>query len=157
MGCFRVWIGSESGSQKILDAMQRGVRVEQVYDAVERARARGIQAGMFLMWGYEGEELEDIQATVEHVRRCRPDVYLTTVTYPIKGTPYYDEVVPKLVRIGEWSQSTDRDVRIRGRHTRRYFQFADELLRSSMAPAPDAARIEAARAGLQAAYGEVEA
>jgi len=157
MGCFRVWIGSESGSQKVLDAMQRGVRVEQVQEAVERARSRGIQAGMFLMWGYEGEGLEDIQATVEHVQRCRPDVYLTTVSYPIKGTPYYDEVAPKLVRIGEWSQSTDRDVQIRGRHSRHYFQFADELLRSSMDPAPDAARIEAARAGLQAAYSEVEA
>jgi anaerobic magnesium-protoporphyrin IX monomethyl ester cyclase len=157
MGCFRVWIGSESGSQKVLDAMQRGVRVEQVYEAVGRARARGIQAGMFLMWGYDGEGLDDIQSTVEHVRRCRPDVYLTTVSYPIKGTPYYDQVAPKLVRIGEWSTSTDRDVRIRGRHSRHYFQFADELLRSSMEPDPDSARIEAAQAGLRAAYSEVEA
>jgi len=112
---------------------------------------------MFLMWGYEGEGLEDIQATVEHVQRCRPDVYLTTVSYPIKGTPYHEEVAPKLVRIGEWSQSTDRDVQIRGRHSRHYFQFADELLRSSMDPTPDATRVEAARAGLQAAYAEVEA
>jgi len=157
MGCFRVWIGSESGSQKVLDAMQRGVRVEQVYDAVTRVRARGIQAGMFLMWGYEGEGVDDIQATVEHVRRCRPDVYLTTVSYPIKGTPYYDEVAPKLVTIGEWSASTDRDVHIRGRHSRGYFQFADELLRSSMEPVPDAARVEAARAGLYAAAKKVEA
>src|SRR5262249_34992556 len=61
MGCFRVWIGSESGSQKILDAMQRGVKTEQVEHAIDLAQRRGIQAGMFLMWGYEGEEMADIE------------------------------------------------------------------------------------------------
>ena len=156
MGCFRVWIGSESGSQRVLDAMQRGVRVEQVQHAVSMVRQRGIEAGMFLMWGYEGEQIEDIEATVEHVKRCRPDVFLTTVSYPIKGTGYYDDVRDKLVRIGEWPESTDRDFRIRGRHSRRYFQFADELLRSSMDAAGDASRVAFARAGLQAAYTEVE-
>jgi len=157
MGCSRVWIGSESGSQRVLDAMERGVRVEQVQEAVGLVRSHGIQAGMFLMWGYEGEQIEDIEATVEHVKHCRPDVFLTTVSYPIKGTPYYDQVRDKLVHIGEWSASTDRDWRIQGRHSRRYFQFADELLRNSMEAAPDSARIAAARSGLRAASAEVEA
>ena len=156
MGCSRVWIGSESGSQRVLDAMERGVRVEQVQEAVELARSRGIESGMFLMWGYEGEQIEDIEATVEHVKHCRPDVFLTTVSYPIKGTGYYSDVRDKLVRIGEWSNSTDRDWQIRGRHSRRYFQFADELLRRSMDPSPDGARIAAAREGLRATAAEVE-
>ena len=82
------------------------------------------------MWGYEGEELSDIEATVEHVKACRPDVFFTTVSYPIKGTPYYDEVAPKLVQLGAWESTTDRDVQIRGRHSRRFYQFADQLLRS---------------------------
>jgi anaerobic magnesium-protoporphyrin IX monomethyl ester cyclase len=157
MGCFRVWIGSESGSQRVLDAMERGVRVEQVQQAVSVVRTRGIQAGMFLMWGYEGEQIEDIEATVEHVKQCRPDVFLTTVSYPIKGTGFYSDVRDKLVRIGEWPESTDRDWRIRGRHSRRYFQFADDLLRHSMEAAPDSARIAAARSGLLATSAEVEA
>ena len=55
---------------------------------------------MFFMWGYEGEDLADIEATYEHVKACRPDVFFTTVSYPIKGTPYYDEVAPKLVQLG---------------------------------------------------------
>jgi radical SAM superfamily enzyme YgiQ (UPF0313 family) len=155
MGCFRVWIGSESGSQKILDAMQRGVQVEQVENAVRLTQARGIQAGMFLMWGYEGEETEDIEKTVAHVERCRPDVYLTTMAYPIKGTPYYDQVRDKLVRLNGWQSSTDRDLKIEGRHSRRYFQYADDLLRGTMES--DAARIESARAGLQESFAEVEA
>jgi radical SAM superfamily enzyme YgiQ (UPF0313 family) len=155
LGCFRVWVGSESGSQKILDAMQRGVRAEQVREAVGTLREHGIETGMFLMWGYEGEDLADIEATVEHVKVCRPDVFLTTVSYPIKGTPYYDDVARRLVRIGEWSASTDREVQIGGRHSRRFYQFADGLLKSEMAGlVPEA---DAARRGLREAFSEVEA
>jgi radical SAM superfamily enzyme YgiQ (UPF0313 family) len=155
LGCFRVWVGSESGSQKILDAMQRGVRVGQVGDAVGTLREHGIETGMFLMWGYEGEDLADIEATVEHVKTCRPDVFLTTVSYPIKGTPYYDDVAPRLVRIGEWGASTDREVRIEGRHSRRFYHFADGLLKSEMAGlVPEA---NAARRGLRETFNEVEA
>src|SRR5581483_1219000 len=129
LGCFRVWIGSESGSQRVLDAMQRGVKVEQVREAVGLCRAHGIQVGMFLMWGYEGEERADIEATVEHVKKCLPDVFLTTVSYPIKGTPYFDEVQTRLVGIGSWAAGTDRDFQISGRHSRRYYSFADQLLK----------------------------
>ncbi len=97
LGCFRIWIGSESGSQRILDAMERGVKVEQVQKAIELSRARGIQSGMFLMWGYEGEQLPDIEATIEHVKRSQPDIFFTTVAYPIKGTPYYERTKDRLV------------------------------------------------------------
>ena len=157
LGCFRVWIGSESGSQRILDAMQRGVTVEQVRRAVHLCKSNGIQTGMFLMWGYEGEELEDIEATVEHVRECRPDILFTTVSYPIRGTPYYDRVASQLVTIGPWEQSTDRDFRIRGRHSRQFYRHADDLLRSSAAPQPDLEKIAAARQGLRATMLEMEA
>jgi radical SAM superfamily enzyme YgiQ (UPF0313 family) len=152
LGCYRVWIGSESGSQRLLDAMERGVSVMQVRDAVGQLRENGIQTGMFLMWGYEGEEIGDIEATYEHVKACRPDVFFTTVSYPIKGTPYYDEVQPKLVQLGDWEATTDRQIRIRGRHSRRFYQLADQLLRSET-PA-EAALV---REGLAAAASEVEA
>ena len=106
--CFRIWIGSESGSQRVLDAMERGVTVEEVRTAVEACKARGIQTGMFLMWGYEGEELADIEATVSHVRRTQPDIFLTTVAYPIGGTPYFAEVADALVSPAPWAEGSDR-------------------------------------------------
>jgi len=132
LGCFRLWVGSESGSQRILDAMERAVRVDEVQSAVALLKARGIQTGMFLMWGYVGEELEDVEATVEHVKRSSPDIVLTTVAYPIKGTPYFDEVAPGVVALKAWAEGSDRDYRIRGRHSRRFYQDADQLLRSEL-------------------------
>jgi radical SAM superfamily enzyme YgiQ (UPF0313 family) len=132
LGCFRVWIGSESGSQRILDAMQRGVTVAQVHDAVHLCKSHGIQTGMFLMWGYDGEEMADIEATVEHVKQCRPDICLTTVSYPIKGTPYYDRVASRLVAIGEWPHTTDRELRVDGQQSRDFYRHADALVRAAL-------------------------
>jgi anaerobic magnesium-protoporphyrin IX monomethyl ester cyclase len=129
LGCQRLWVGSESGSQRILDAMQRGVKVQAVRQAIALCRQYGIETGMFLMWGYEGEELEDIEATIDHVRSSIPDVFLTTVSYPIRGTPYYDKVASRVVQIKPWAQTSDRELEISGRRPREYYRIADELLR----------------------------
>ena len=171
MGCFRVWIGSESGSQRILDAMERGVTVEEVQEAVALCRSNGIQTGMFLMWGYQGEELSDIEATVQHVKRTDPDIFFTTVAYPIKGTPYFAEVDNRVEESKAWHLGSDRELRIRGRHSRRYYGFADQLLRSEveldrlrrkLAGDPSSitaleSKIADARAGLQSTSSEMEA
>jgi anaerobic magnesium-protoporphyrin IX monomethyl ester cyclase len=171
MGCFRVWIGSESGSQRVLDAMERGVTVEEVQSAVKLCRTHGIQTGMFLMWGYEGEELDDVEATVQHVKRANPDLFFTTVAYPIKGTPYFKEVAEKVESLKPWNVSSDREFHVRGRHSRRFYSFADRLLRSEvelerMQAKPDVElaaihRLQSeaadARAGLYASLSEQEA
>jgi len=133
LGCDRVWIGSESGSQRILDAMSRGVTVGEVQAATRMLRAGGIQAGMFLMWGYEGEEPADIEATIEHVKRSDPDVFLTTVAYPIRNTPYFEDAEARVVGTRRWAEASDRDYRIRGRHSRRYYGFATRRLRHEVA------------------------
>jgi len=132
LGCYRIWIGSESGSQRILDAMQRGVSVEQVRRAVKLAQKHAIRVGMFLMWGYEGEEMEDIAATVEHVKQSNPEVFFTTVSYPIKGTPYFDAVEGKVQLPLAWANATDRDYLIGGRKGKDYYRLADVWLRSEV-------------------------
>ena len=138
MGCYRIWIGSESGSQRILDAMERGVKVDQVVWATRAAKRYGIQVGMFLMWGYPGEQIEDIAATVDLVKKCQPDVHLTTIAYPIKNTGYFKKAGDSVVIDKPWSAATDRDHRIRGRHSRAYYKQADSWLNNEV----EAARIE---------------
>jgi radical SAM superfamily enzyme YgiQ (UPF0313 family) len=139
LGCYRVWIGSESGSQRILDAMERGVSVEEVRVSTRLAQAHGIQVGMFLMWGYEGEDLEDIAATVEHVKLSNPDVFLTTVAYPIKGTEYFKAVRHKVELPVAWADASDRDYVVSGRRGKDYYRLADQWLRNEV----EAFRMEA--------------
>ena len=171
LGCFRIWIGSESGSQRVLDAMERGVTVEQVQTAVHLCRSRGIQTGMFVMWGYDGEELPDIEATVRHVRQTQPDVFFTTVAYPIGGTPYFQDVAERTSSPQPWAETSDRDIRIRGRHSRRFYASADQLLKAEveleklsqggpinpLQAAQLRQRIESAREGMKAMVAETEA
>ena len=171
LGCFRIWIGSESGSQRILDSMDRGVKIEQVHQAVAMSRERGIESGMFLMWGYEGEEMEDIEATIRHVSTSQPDIFFTTVSYPIKGTPYYKKMADRLVQLQPWGTSSDRDLKVKGRHSQRFYSYADKLLKDEVqlarlagTPAANSERatslrqsIQLSRAGLLSSVSEVEA
>jgi anaerobic magnesium-protoporphyrin IX monomethyl ester cyclase len=132
LGCFRVWIGSESGSQRILDAMKRKVSVDQVQETAARLRRHGIEVGMFIMLGYDGERMADLKATVDHLKHTSPDVFLTTVSYPIKGTPYYDQVADRLASQA-WAEGTDRDLVVRGRPVRTYYDFARRWMTAEVA------------------------
>jgi len=133
MGCYRLWIGSESGSQRVLDAMRREVKVEQVQTATRALRRRGIQTGMFIMLGYEGEDIPDLEATVDHLKQSAPDVFLTTVAYPIKGTAYYEKVTDRVLARAGWDQRTDRQLTVRGRHSARFYSHATRWMVNSVA------------------------
>ena len=133
MGCFRLWNGSESGSQKILDAMQRKVQVEDVQAKTHLLQKYGIEAGMFIMLGYHGETIQDIVDTVDHLKICNPDVFLTTVAYPIKGTQYYAEVEADVLREGSWVDSADRDLTIAGRYSKRFYGYATRWMVNEVA------------------------
>ena len=124
LGCYRLWIGAESGSQRLLDAMARKTDAEDIRAKTKMLQSRGIEVGMFIMLGYEGEQVADIKATVEHLKRSSPDVFLTTVAYPIKGTRYYDEIESRIAANGSWPERTDRDLIVQGRHSRRFYEHA---------------------------------
>jgi anaerobic magnesium-protoporphyrin IX monomethyl ester cyclase len=112
--------------------MDRGIKLDQVQNSVNLCRERGIESGMFLMWGYEGEEIEDVEATIKHVSATKPDIFFTTVSYPVKGTPYYKQVQDRLVQLRPWSQTSDRDLKIKGRHSRQFYAHADKLLHNEV-------------------------
>ena len=158
LGCLRLWIGSESGSQRILDAMDRRVKVEQVQHATRLLKKRGIQVGMFIMLGYEGEGPLDLAATVDHLKQADPDLFLTTVSYPIKGTPYYDEIEGRVLHPGPWEATADRDLGVRGRHTPLYYRFARQWMTAEVARHRhwrDGRYLAAARAATSAGLGRL--
>lgn len=132
MGCYRIWIGSESGSDRVLRAMNRGVTASEIRRAVMLAKREGIETGVFLMWGYPGETLADIESTVDHVCEIQPDIFFTTVVHPIKNTPYYTDVQDRLMPPDDWENASDKDIVIRGMPTRDYFRFATRWLKSAV-------------------------
>jgi anaerobic magnesium-protoporphyrin IX monomethyl ester cyclase len=106
-GCRIVWVGAESGSQAVLDAMEKGTKVEQIYEAARRLRAEGVQVGFFLQFGYPGETRADIERTLRMVRDCRPDDIGMSVSYPLPGTSFYKRVSDQLGARQNWQDSSD--------------------------------------------------
>jgi anaerobic magnesium-protoporphyrin IX monomethyl ester cyclase len=113
-GCRTVWIGAESGSQRILDAMEKGTRVDQIKDAARRLHAAGIEVGFFLQFGYPGETREDIESTLQLVRECSPDDIGISVSYPLPGTRFHERVKTQLGEKKNWTDSDDLAMMYRG-------------------------------------------
>jgi len=109
-GCATVWIGAESGSQRVLDAMEKGTRVEQIDRAATLLREAGIEVCFFLQFGFPGETLEEIELTLGMVRRNRPDDIGISVSYPLPGTPFYERVRAQLGDKQNWVDSADLDM-----------------------------------------------
>jgi anaerobic magnesium-protoporphyrin IX monomethyl ester cyclase len=121
-GCTMVWIGAESGSQRILDAMEKGIRVDQIREATARLHRAGIAVGFFLQFGYPGETPADIEQTLALVRECRPDDLGISVSYPLPGTPFYARVRATLAAKQNWEDSGDLAMLYRGPCSTRFYR-----------------------------------
>jgi radical SAM superfamily enzyme YgiQ (UPF0313 family) len=121
-GCETVWIGAESGSQRILDAMEKGTTVRQIEVATAALRAAGIRIGFFLQYGYTGETDEEIDMTLELVRRCLPDEIGVSVSYPLPGTRFYDSIRDRLGPKQQWTESADLDPMIPGARSPEFYR-----------------------------------
>ncbi|MDB5393591.1 MAG: B12-binding radical protein [Rhodospirillales bacterium] len=128
LGCYRIWIGAESGSQRVLDAMERRTNAARTREMIALVKRKGIRAGTFIMLGYDGETWDDIDETARHLRLAAPDDVLTTISYPIKGTPYYDRVSDRIAGSDAWHESSDRALTVKGRKSRRFYRHAQHWL-----------------------------
>ena len=106
-GCTTVWVGAESGSQKILDAMDKGTTVKQIYEACRLLKMAGICVGFFLQYGYPGETRDDIKLTLKMVKECMPDEIGVSVSYPLPGTKFFENVKTQMGAKHNWTDSQD--------------------------------------------------
>ena len=127
-GCREVWIGAESGSQKILDAMNKGTRVAENIQARRLLGNVGIRVGYFLQLGYLGEELDDILATRRLVDEARPDDVGVSVSYPLPGTKFYEAVKQQLGVKTHWQESSDLEMMFEGTYTSDFYRTVRNLL-----------------------------
>ncbi|MBZ5514395.1 MAG: B12-binding domain-containing radical SAM protein [Acidobacteriia bacterium] len=132
-GCMEVWMGAESGSQQILDAMEKGTQVEQIRRATESLRRAGMRACFFLQFGYPGETWADIQKTIELVRETRPDDIGVSVSYPLPGTAFYERVREQLGAKTNWLDSQDLSMMFRGTYTSEFYRALHDALHAEAA------------------------
>jgi anaerobic magnesium-protoporphyrin IX monomethyl ester cyclase len=131
-GCREAWIGAESGSQRILDAMRKGVEVAEIISARERLGAHGIRVGFFIQLGYLGEQLPDLLATRELIDATRPDEVGVSVAYPLPGTPFYEQVKNGLGAKTHWRDSGDLTMMFHGTYTTEFYRAVRDLLHAEI-------------------------
>ena len=127
-GCQEAWLGAESGSQRVLDAMNKGIRVAEIHTARRRLGAAGIRVGFFIQLGYLGEELADILATRELIETARPDDVGVSVAYPLPGTKFHDLVSAQLSEQTHWRASGDLAMMFQGTYTSPFYREVRDLL-----------------------------
>jgi radical SAM superfamily enzyme YgiQ (UPF0313 family) len=115
-GCDEVWLGVESGSQKILDAMDKNLNLEQIYTSSNILKSNHIKVGFFLQYGYPGEEMEDIRLTLGLIRACKPDFIGISISYPLKNTPFYQKVIHEMGEKKNWKDSGDLALMFPGKY-----------------------------------------
>jgi anaerobic magnesium-protoporphyrin IX monomethyl ester cyclase len=120
-GCTEIWMGVESGSQKVLNAMDKGLRVSDVVTARSRLGDEGIRACYFLQFGYPGETWEDIQQTIALVRNTRPDDVGISFSYPLPGTVFYERVQEQIGVKRNWTDSDDLCVMFRAAYKDEFY------------------------------------
>jgi len=134
-GCFRIWYGAESGSNKVLKEMRKGFDLDEVKDAIRMTRRAGISIGMFLMIGYPNEKREDVVASARMFQEVQPDEYGVAISFPIKGTAFYERVKEDLGGKLEWKKTNDPNLRFRGRYPHRFYWLATRYIHHSLAAA----------------------
>ncbi len=121
-GLKEVWIGAESGSQKILDAMDKGITVSQIYKATNLLKKKNIRVAFFIQFGYLGETRDDIAKTVAMIKELLPDNLGISISYPLPGTKFYEKVKDDLRLKANWVDSDDLAMMFQGSFNSKYYK-----------------------------------
>jgi len=127
-GCKEAWIGAESGSQRVLDAMTKGTTVVELITARERLGSHGVRVGFFIQLGYAGEQLSDLLATRQLIEQAGPDEIGVSVSYPLPGTKFYEQVKAQLGAKTHWRDSDDLSIMFRGTYDSEFYRRVRDLM-----------------------------
>lgn len=121
-GLEEVWVGAESGSQAILDAMDKDTTIEQIYEATRLLKEKNVKVAFFIQFGYLGETKEDISKTIAMIKELVPDNIGVSVSYPLPGTKFYDKVKDDLKLKANWTDSDDLAMLFKGTYSSAFYK-----------------------------------
>ncbi len=111
-GCYKIEFGVESGNQKILEIIKKGITLRQVEEAVRSAKRAGLQVGCSFILGHPYETRETAQDTINFIVRLNPDIISIGIMVPHPGT-----------RVYEMAQRGEGNYRLIAAHWSEYVKF----------------------------------
>ena len=133
-GCESIWIGAESGSQKILDAMDKGTTIEEIYEATRLLKKHSIKTCFFLQFGYTGETMTEINQTIKMVNDLMPDDIGISVSYPLPGTKFYERVSSQMKKKHNWELSDDFEMMFDGTYSTEFYRVLHKRVHKESRP-----------------------
>ncbi len=124
IGCRKILYGVESGSQRVLDSMKKGITVEEIHRISRLTRKLGIEQYWFLIYGYPPEDIHDLRLTIDMVRRLQPDDYGVTVAYPLPQTEFYETVEHTMKEGKHWRMTRDNVVLYNNKYGSMFYRTA---------------------------------
>lgn len=121
-GCETVWMGAESGSQRILNAMDKGTTIAQIRQATALLKSYGIHPSFFIQFGYPGETQEDIGLTIRMINELLPYEIGISVSYPLPGTRFYERVRGELKQKANWTDSDELKLMFRNTYPPAFYK-----------------------------------
>lgn len=128
-GCRKLWIGAESGSQRVIGLMNRKIDITRTVEVMNQARECGISTGSFIMCGYPGEKIGDILQTAKFIRDAAPHEMTLGMAYPIIGTRFFEETEGSFSKPYVWELFNERQIRLKRPYTDRFYRNALRFLR----------------------------
>jgi radical SAM superfamily enzyme YgiQ (UPF0313 family) len=130
-GCENAWMGAESGSQKILDAMDKGITIRQIEEATVLLKKHNIRPGFFIQFGYLGETREDIDLTIKMINKLLPSELGISVSYPLPGTGFYEKVKDQLKEKSNWTDSDELALMFRNTYQPSFYKQLHQYVHKS--------------------------
>jgi radical SAM superfamily enzyme YgiQ (UPF0313 family) len=131
-GASRIWYGAESGAQHVLDAMNKGTKVEEIRQACRWSQEAGIEVGLFIMLGYPSETRADVLKTIQLIKDIDPTVFGIAVAYPMRGTDFYTEVESLITPDIQWTQTNENKLVFKGQYRPGFYWFAERLMHNEV-------------------------
>ncbi len=132
-GAYRIWYGAESGAQHVLDAMNKGTKVEEIRQAVGWSKDAGIEVGLFIMLGYPTETRDDVLLTLQLIKDLDPEIFGIAVAFPMKGTDFYENIKPLVKEESHWTQTNENKLVFAGQYRPQFYWYAERLLHNEVA------------------------
>jgi len=148
-GCDEVWIGAESGSQNILDAMDKGTTIEQIVSGTKLMKSHGIKPCFFLQFGYPGESMDEIKLTIQLMEECMPYDIGISVSYPLPGTKFYEQVKGQMDAKTNWDDSDELAMMFTGTYPPQFYKLLHRYVHRRFRKAQGEALVKGSFANIQ--------
>ena len=106
-GCYRVPFGIETGSERILKVIKKGITLEMAEKAVNAAKKAKLETECYFMMGHPTETEEDIKKTIKFALKLDPDYVKFAITIPLPGTELFDIMMAnRQIKTKNWEKFT---------------------------------------------------